>query len=127
MFLDGKIHYLDIIPLNEACCEAHKADWMPNPSLEDIVAADAEARRWVKEQVRAGARAGAGVGGAEADVGREGASGTCVGRLVVWGRANVCWRNVRGCVTAEACVGAEWWRRKSAAGGVVWHVSTRVQ
>jgi len=55
MFLDGKIHYLDIIPLNEACCEAHKKDWMANPSLEDIVQADAEARRWVKEQVESGA------------------------------------------------------------------------
>jgi len=52
MFLDNKIHYLDIIPLNEACCEAHKANWLANPSLDDIVAADAEARRWVKEQVR---------------------------------------------------------------------------
>nr|ACT21081.1 1-deoxy-D-xylulose 5-phosphate reductoisomerase [Dunaliella salina] len=55
MFLDGKIHYLDIIPLNEACCEAHKKDWMANPNLEDIVQADAEARRWVKEQVESGA------------------------------------------------------------------------
>lgn len=52
MFLEHKIHYLDIIKLNEACCEAHKADWMATPNLEDIVQADAEARRWVKEQVR---------------------------------------------------------------------------
>lgn len=24
MFIDHKIHYLDIMKLNEACCEAHK-------------------------------------------------------------------------------------------------------
>lgn len=52
MFLEHKIHYLDIIKLNEACCEAHKADWLATPNLEDICHADAEARRWVKEQVR---------------------------------------------------------------------------
>jgi len=53
MFLDHKIGYLDIIKLNNACCEAHKKDWMPTPGLEDICAADAEARRWVKEHVGA--------------------------------------------------------------------------
>jgi 1-deoxy-D-xylulose 5-phosphate reductoisomerase len=24
-FIDGRIHYLDMMALNEACCEAHKA------------------------------------------------------------------------------------------------------
>jgi hypothetical protein len=38
--------------LNEACCEAHKADWVGTPGLEEIVHYDAWARRWVKEKVR---------------------------------------------------------------------------
>lgn len=53
MFLDHKIEYLDIIKLNNACCENHKKDWMSTPGVEDICAADAEARRWVKERVGA--------------------------------------------------------------------------
>jgi hypothetical protein len=27
MFIDEKVHYLDIMKLNEACCEAHKVGW----------------------------------------------------------------------------------------------------
>ncbi len=51
MFLDEKIGYLDIVKTVEATCEAHKADLMLKPSLEDIVDSDAWARRQVKESV----------------------------------------------------------------------------
>ena len=51
MFLDEKIGYLDIVKKVEATCEAHKADLMLQPSLEDIVESDAWARRHVKEAV----------------------------------------------------------------------------
>ena len=55
MFIDEKISYLDIIKLNEACCEAHKADLISLPNLEEIVHYDQWARRWVKERVESGA------------------------------------------------------------------------
>ena len=51
MFLDEKIGYLDIVKRVEATCEALKADLMLQPSLEDIVASAAWARRPVKESV----------------------------------------------------------------------------
>ncbi len=51
MFLDEKIGYLDIVKVVEATCEAHKADLLLQPSLEDIVESDAWARRHVKESV----------------------------------------------------------------------------
>lgn len=51
MFIDEKISYLDIMKLNEACCEAHKKDLIALPSLEEIVHYDAWARKWVKEKV----------------------------------------------------------------------------
>jgi 1-deoxy-D-xylulose-5-phosphate reductoisomerase len=55
-FLDERIHYLDIMPLNEACCEAHAgAGWVGSPDLDAIVEADAWARRWVAERVASGA------------------------------------------------------------------------
>jgi hypothetical protein len=54
MFIDEKIHYLDIMKLNEACCEAHKADLVALPNLDDIVNSDAWARRWVAEKVASG-------------------------------------------------------------------------
>lgn len=53
-FLDERIHYLDIMKLNEACCEAHKAEWVGEPNLEQIVHFDQWARRWVKEKVASG-------------------------------------------------------------------------
>lgn len=53
-FLEEKIHYLDIMKLNEACCEAHKKDWVGEPDLEQIVHSDKWARQWVKEKVRRG-------------------------------------------------------------------------
>lgn len=51
MFLDEKISYLDIVRRVEATCEAHKADLILHPSLEDIVETDLWARRHVKESV----------------------------------------------------------------------------
>jgi len=54
MFIDEKVSYLDIMKLNEACCEAHKKDLISLPSLEEIVHYDAWARRWVKEKVESG-------------------------------------------------------------------------
>ena len=41
--------------VNEACCEAHKRDFVARPDLEAIVHYDAWARRWVKEHVDTGA------------------------------------------------------------------------
>lgn len=54
MFIDEKIHYLDIMKLNEACCEAHKKDCVSYPSLDEIVHYDQWARRWVAEHVNSG-------------------------------------------------------------------------
>ncbi|PNW76144.1 hypothetical protein CHLRE_12g546050v5 [Chlamydomonas reinhardtii] len=54
MFIDEKIHYLDIMKLNEACCEAHKADLVASPDLDTIVHYDAWARRWVADHVNSG-------------------------------------------------------------------------
>lgn len=54
MFIDHKLHYLDIMKLNEACCEAHKREFVLKPSLEEICHYDAWARSWVKEQVLSG-------------------------------------------------------------------------
>ena len=52
--LDEKVSYLDIIKLNEACCEAHKRDLVALPSLEEIVHYDTWARKWVKDKVESG-------------------------------------------------------------------------
>lgn len=54
MFIDEKIHYLDIMKLNEACCDAHKKEMIDRPNLEEIVHYDQWARRWVKEKVESG-------------------------------------------------------------------------
>ncbi len=55
MFLEEKIHYLDIMKVVEACCEAHKKDFVKMPSLDEIVAADAWSRKWVEAHVNSGA------------------------------------------------------------------------
>ena len=55
MFIDERIGYLDIMRLNEACCEAHKKELVSSPSLEEIVHYDSWARRWVEEAVTSGA------------------------------------------------------------------------
>ena len=54
MFIDEKISYLDIVRLNEACCEAHTNELVAAPSLEEIVHYDDWARKWVEARVGAG-------------------------------------------------------------------------
>ncbi|EFN58715.1 hypothetical protein CHLNCDRAFT_29723 [Chlorella variabilis] len=51
LFLADRIGYLDIMRVVEACCEAHAADLVAVPSLEEIVHYDAWARRHVAESV----------------------------------------------------------------------------
>ncbi len=53
LFLADRIGYMDIIPVVEACCEAHAAHLVTAPSLEEIVHYDAWARRHVAESVSA--------------------------------------------------------------------------
>lgn len=48
MFIDHQIGYLDLMKLNEAACEAHMAELVAAPSLEEIVHYDA----WVRERAR---------------------------------------------------------------------------
>eukprot|EP00878_Enallax_costatus_P001674 GHUV01001827.1.p1 GENE.GHUV01001827.1~~GHUV01001827.1.p1 ORF type:complete len:464 (+),score=107.87 GHUV01001827.1:112-1503(+) len=54
MFIDHQIGYLDIMKVNAACCEAHQAELIQAPNLEEIVHYDQWARRWVKEYVESG-------------------------------------------------------------------------
>ena len=51
MFLEEKIHYLDITKVIEATCEKHAAECIDAPSLEDIVGYDAWARVYAAEVV----------------------------------------------------------------------------
>lgn len=47
LFLDEKIQFLDIPRCIERVCDRHTADNCPNPSLDDITAAD----RWARQEV----------------------------------------------------------------------------
>ena len=47
LFLDEKIHYLDIPKVIEGVCEHHKADNIAQPVLEDILTVD----QWAREEV----------------------------------------------------------------------------
>jgi len=49
LFLEEKIRFLDIPRCIEQVCDRHQADNRPNPSLDDIVAAD----RWARQEVLA--------------------------------------------------------------------------
>ncbi|WP_310489847.1 1-deoxy-D-xylulose-5-phosphate reductoisomerase [Chamaesiphon sp. VAR_69_metabat_338] len=49
LFLDEKIHFLDIPKVIEKVCDKHRADFNLNPSLDDILAADIWARQMVLE------------------------------------------------------------------------------
>ena len=49
LFLEEKIRFLDIPRCIESVCDRHQVDNCPNPSLEDIVAAD----RWARQEVLA--------------------------------------------------------------------------
>lgn len=54
LFLDEKIGYLDIARLIEKTCERHQIDNCPNPSLDDILAAD----KWARQEVLAAVETG---------------------------------------------------------------------
>ena len=49
LFLDQKIHFLDIPKVIEKVCDKHRADFTATPSLDDILAADIWARQMVLE------------------------------------------------------------------------------
>jgi len=49
LFLEGRIHFLDIPRLIERVCERHRADLTAIPSLEDVLAVDGWARQAVLE------------------------------------------------------------------------------
>ena len=49
LFLEERIHFLDIPRLIEATCDRHRRDWRGNPSLEDVLAVDQWARQAVNE------------------------------------------------------------------------------
>jgi len=49
LFLEERIHFLDIPRLIERVCERHRADLTATPSLEDVLAVDGWARRAVVE------------------------------------------------------------------------------
>ncbi|MFM7734300.1 MAG: 1-deoxy-D-xylulose-5-phosphate reductoisomerase [Cyanobium sp.] len=49
LFLEERIHFLDIPRLIEQTCERHGPDLRADPSLEDVLAVDAWARRQVQE------------------------------------------------------------------------------
>ena len=54
LFLEEKIHYLEIAKVIEKVCDRHKADLNATPDLEDILAVDEWARTAVKELTAAG-------------------------------------------------------------------------
>jgi 1-deoxy-D-xylulose-5-phosphate reductoisomerase len=49
LFLEERVHFLDIPRLIERVCDRHKADLMAHPSLSDVLAVDAWAREAVRE------------------------------------------------------------------------------
>jgi 1-deoxy-D-xylulose-5-phosphate reductoisomerase len=49
LFLDEKIHFLDIPKVIEKVCDKHRNDFTATPSLDDILAADIWARKMVLE------------------------------------------------------------------------------
>lgn len=61
LFLEERIGYLDIMKYVGACCEAHKADHVVAPSLEDIVHFDSWARDWTASAVSSGKQTAAAV------------------------------------------------------------------
>jgi 1-deoxy-D-xylulose-5-phosphate reductoisomerase len=52
LFLEEKIGYLDIARLIEHVCDRHQSDNCPNPSLDDIIAAD----KWARQEVLAASK-----------------------------------------------------------------------
>lgn len=49
LFLEERIHFLDIPRLIEAVCDRHRPDWCGTPSLDDVLAVDRWARIAVDE------------------------------------------------------------------------------
>ncbi|TGG84157.1 MAG: 1-deoxy-D-xylulose-5-phosphate reductoisomerase [Aphanocapsa feldmannii 277cV] len=58
LFLGERIRFLDIPSMIEAACSAHGADLMANPGLDDVLAVDGWARRFVSERAATMATAG---------------------------------------------------------------------
>ncbi len=52
LFLEGRIHFLDIPRLIERTCERHGADLRADPSLEEVLAVDGWARAAVSEAAK---------------------------------------------------------------------------
>ena len=55
-FLEERIHFLDIPDVIETACERHKADFMDQPQLDDVLSVDQWARQTVREAVQRGTR-----------------------------------------------------------------------
>jgi 1-deoxy-D-xylulose-5-phosphate reductoisomerase len=53
LFLEERVHFLDIPRLIERICDRHRVDLMANPCLEDVLAVDAWARQAVREAAAA--------------------------------------------------------------------------
>jgi 1-deoxy-D-xylulose-5-phosphate reductoisomerase len=53
LFLEERIHFLDIPRLIERVCDRHRVDLTANPSLADVLAVDAWARGAVREAAQA--------------------------------------------------------------------------
>jgi 1-deoxy-D-xylulose-5-phosphate reductoisomerase len=49
LFLEERVHFLDIPRLIERICDRHRVDLMAHPCLEDVLAVDAWARQAVRE------------------------------------------------------------------------------
>ncbi len=52
LFLEEKIHFVNIPKVIENTCEHHKKDLNPNPQLNDVIEFDSWARKKVREQVK---------------------------------------------------------------------------
>jgi len=59
LFLEERIHFLDIPRLIEKVCDRHRADLSANPSLADVLAVDSWARQAVLEATGQGLQAAA--------------------------------------------------------------------
>lgn len=54
LFLSERLGYLDIMPTVEQACEAHRAEFVEQPTYEEIIHYDSWARDWVKDFVTGG-------------------------------------------------------------------------
>jgi 1-deoxy-D-xylulose-5-phosphate reductoisomerase len=51
LFLEEKIGYLDIMKYVGACCEAHQAEHVVQPTLDEIVHYDGWARQYTEDAI----------------------------------------------------------------------------